>query len=293
MQSNCSEAAAGSAVESARREFTYTQRDFERVRRLIHRRAGIALNDSKADMVYSRLSRRLRALGLHRMREYLDLVEDDTGAEWQAFTNALTTNLTSFFREPHHFEILRQWLSGVPRTRPIRIWCAAASTGEEPYSIAMTVMEHYRYVWPPVSILATDVDTSVLATAEAGVYPQERVHSLSRSRLRRFFRRGTGEHEGDVRVADDVRALVRFEPLNLLDERWAVRGPLDAIFCRNVMIYFDKATQHRILSRFVPLLAADGLLFAGHSESFLHAADLFRSCGRTVYRLAAPAGGAG
>src|SRR5690349_13316109 len=205
-------------------------------------------------MVYSRLARRLRTLGLTRMRDYLDRVEAEGGAEWQAFTNALTTNLTSFFREPHHFETLRDWLAGVPRTRPVRIWCAAASTGEEPYSIAMTVMEHYRYVWPPVSVLATDVDTSVLAVAEAGVYPQDRVQSLSKSRLRRFFRRGTGAHEGDVRVADDVRALVRFEPLNLLDEEWQVRGPLDAIFCRNVMIYFDKATQYRILSRFVPLL---------------------------------------
>jgi len=281
---------AGAAGE---REFGYTRRDFERVRRLIYRHAGIALNDSKVDMVYSRLARRIRALGLQRMRDYLDRVEGDDSAEWQAFTNALTTNLTSFFREPHHFEALRGWLAGVPPTRPVRIWCAAASTGEEPYSIAMTVMEHYRNVWPPVSILATDVDTSVLATAEAGIYPDDRVHALSKARLRRFFRRGTGERAGYVRVADDVRALVRFEPLNLLEQDWAVRGPLDVIFCRNVMIYFDKATQHRILSRFVPLLAADGLLFAGHSESFMHAADLFRPCGRTVYRLATPAGGAG
>jgi chemotaxis protein methyltransferase CheR len=289
-------AAAGPSASLAiagSREFGYTQRDFQRVRRLIHRRAGIALNDSKVDMVYSRLARRLRALGLQRMRDYLDLVEADAGAEWQAFTNALTTNLTSFFREPHHFEVLRDWLARVPPTRPIRIWCAAASTGEEPYSIAMAVMEHYRHVWPPVSILATDVDTSVLATAEEGIYPEDRVQSLSKPRLRRFFRRGTGEHSGYVRVADYARALVRFEPLNLLDDRWPVDGPLDVIFCRNVMIYFDKDTQRRILSRFVPLLAADGLLLAGHSESFLHAADLFRPCGRTVYRLAAPAGGAG
>jgi chemotaxis protein methyltransferase CheR len=275
------------------REFGYTQRDFQRVRRLIHQRAGIALNDSKTDMVYSRLARRMRALGLQRMRDYLDLVEGDSGVEWQAFTNALTTNLTSFFREPHHFDVLREWLAGVPPSRPIRIWCAAASTGEEPYSIAMTVMEHYRNVWPPVSILATDVDTSVLATAEEGIYPEDRVQALSKARLRRFFRRGTGDNTGYVRVMDDARALVRFEPLNLLDDHWPVDGPLDVIFCRNVMIYFDKATQRRILSRFVPLLAADGLLLAGHSESFLHAADLFRPCGRTVYRLAAPAGGAG
>jgi chemotaxis protein methyltransferase CheR len=275
------------------REFAYTRRDFERVRRLIHRSAGIALADSKADMVYSRLSRRLRALGLRSIREYLDLVEGTQGAELQAFTNALTTNLTSFFREPHHFETLRAFLATRRRDAPVRIWCAAASTGEEPYSIAMTVIEHYAGIHPPVSIIATDVDTQVLDTGAAGVYPIERVERMPRTRLHRFFRKGAGANEGYCRVTADLRRLIRFEPLNLLDQDWPVEGPLDAIFCRNVMIYFDKQTQYRILSRFVPMLVPDGLLFAGHSESFLHAADLFRPCGRTVYRLAsAPGGGA-
>jgi chemotaxis protein methyltransferase CheR len=267
-------------------EFRYTRRDFDRVRRLIHARAGIALADSKYDMVYSRLSRRLRALGLAGVGEYLDRLERGGAGEWQEFTNALTTNLTAFFREPHHFEVLRAHLAMLPRGRPVRIWCAAASTGEEPYSIAITAAELYGRD-PPARILATDVDTQVLATAEEGVYPLERVRGLSRERLRRFFRRGTGEREGWCRVAEEPRRLLAFRPLNLLDERWPLRGPLDAIFCRNVMIYFDKPTQRRILEKFAPLLQPDGLLFAGHSESFMHAADLFRPCGRTVYRLAA------
>ena len=278
-------------ARDSRREFHYTRRDFERVRRLIYARAGIALAESKYDMVYSRLARRLRALGLEAVGKYLDRLEQSGEAEWQEFTNALTTNLTAFFREPHHFETLRQHLMLLPRSRTVQIWCAAASTGEEAWSLAMTAVEHYGAA-PPVRILATDVDTEVLATAEAGIYPLERVRSLSRARLHRFFRRGVGAQEGLCRVNDALRSLVTFRPVNLLDDHWPVRGPLDAIFCRNVMIYFDKPTQRRILEKFLPLLQPDGLMFAGHSESFLHAADLFRPCGRTVYRRADLAGAA-
>ncbi|MGH8441645.1 MAG: CheR family methyltransferase [Nevskiaceae bacterium] len=267
------------------RQFLFTQRDFERVRRMIYARAGISLGPSKGNMVYSRLSRRLRALGLGSVRSYLDRLDDDQASgEWQAFTNALTTNLTSFFRESHHFEVLREHLAS--RTSPARIWCAAASTGEEPYSIAMTAVDAFRSFTPPVSILATDVDTHVLDTARAGVYPVERIEPLERGQQRRFFSRGIGASEGSCRVAESLRPLVRVECLNLLDPVWPIRKPLDAIFCRNVMIYFDEATQREILERFVPLLAPDGLLFTGHSESLLRATDLFRSCGRTVYRLA-------
>lgn len=285
MAPSCSEPDRCAVNAGSRREFHYTRRDFERVRRLIHQRAGIALADSKFDMVYSRLARRLRALELDSVGVYLDRLEQAGPAEWQEFTNALTTNLTAFFREAHHFDLLRQHLAQLPRARPVRIWCAAASTGEEPYSLAITVAEHYGKA-PPVRILATDVDTQVLKVGQEGVYPLERVARLPRERLRRWFRRGAGVHEGYCRVADELRALLTFRPLNLLDERWPLRGPLDAIFCRNVMIYFDKPTQRSILEKFLPLLQPDGLLFAGHSESFLHAADLFRPCGRTVYRRA-------
>lgn len=276
-----------SSSSEAAREFAYTRRDFERVKALIHQRAGIALSESKVDMVYSRLSRRLRELGIPAIRDYLDRLDaNERDAEWTEFTNALTTNLTAFFRESHHFEVLREHLGRLPPGRPVRIWCAAASTGEEPYSIAITVAEHFKLLAPPAAILATDLDTNVLAIGEAGVYPLDRVAKLSEQRLRRFFRRGTGSNEGFVRVVEPLRQIIQFRQLNLLDERYAVRGGLDAIFCRNVMIYFDKATQRRILQRLVSLLNPDGLLFAGHSESFLHAADLVKPCGRTVYRRA-------
>nr|WP_028081951.1 CheR family methyltransferase [Solimonas soli] len=268
------------------REFAFSERDFERARRMIRARAGIALADSKRDMVYSRLSRRLRALRLASFAAYLDLLDDPHADEWEAFTNALTTNLTSFFREAHHFDTLKALLGATPQRRPLLLWSAAASTGEEPYSMAIAACEAFGTLTPPVRILASDLDTQVLQSAERGIYPLERVERLDRERLRRFFRRGSGPYEGQCRVIDELRALVHFRQLNLLDARWPLRGPYTAIFCRNVMIYFDKPTQRDVLTRLVPLLADDGLLFAGHSESFFHAADLVHSCGRTVYRRA-------
>ena len=271
---------------SAGREFAFLPADFERVRQLIYRHAGISLSPLKQDMVYSRLARRLRATGSRSFTEYLDALEKNGGDEWERFVNSLTTNLTSFFREPHHFPIFAEHLQKLGSRRPIRIWCSAASTGEEPYSIAITVAETFGSNLSHVSIIASDLDTSVLETARKGVYPLERVEKLSPERLRRFFLRGTGAQEGQVAVRPELKALIEFQRINLLDASYAVRGPLDIIFCRNVMIYFDKPTQYRILSRFAPLLQADGLMFAGHSESFMHAADLFRSLGKTVYALA-------
>lgn len=271
----------------ADRDFEFTARDFQRVCALIHQRAGIALSDSKRDMVYSRLARQLRAQRLSRFRDYLDWLEADGGADdWQAFTNALTTNLTSFFREEHHFERLAELLQSRPAGTKAVIWCAAASTGEEPYSLAITACEAFGTLQPPVTILATDIDTNVLETAARGVYPLERIEKLSLERKRRFFRKGGGKAEGYCKVVDELRQMITFRPLNLLDARYPMRGPFDAIFCRNVMIYFDKPTQYAILQRMAPLLKPDGLFFAGHSESFFHAADLIESCGRTVYRRA-------
>jgi chemotaxis protein methyltransferase CheR len=265
------------------REFEFTAADFERIRTLIHAHAGIALSPGKQDMVYSRLARRLRTVGDRSFAQYLVRVERDRG-EWETFVNALTTNLTSFFREAHHFDILAERLKRIGDRRPIRIWCSAASTGEEPYSLAMAACETFDTLTPPVHILASDIDTSVLAHGERGLYRQDRIERLSADRLRRFFQRGTGEQDGQVRVRPELQRLVSFRRINLLDASWSVQGPLDAIFCRNVMIYFDKPTQHAILRRFAPLLRKDGVLFAGHSESFMHAADLFRSMGRTVYQ---------
>ena len=269
------------------REFEFSSSDFERVRELIYKHAGISLSPIKQDMVYSRLARRLRARGDRTFAEYLDRAQREP-EEWETFVNSLTTNLTSFFREAHHFDILAERLKKQVSRTPFRIWCSAASTGEEPYSLAITACEAFNTLTPPVQIVATDIDTNVLATAQKGVYGMDRVERLSRERMQRFFLKGTGSQEGQARVRPELQRLIEFKRINLLDKNWAVQGPFDAMFCRNVMIYFDKPTQHAILERFVPLLKPDGLLFAGHSESFLHAADLFRSLGRTVYERTAP-----
>ncbi|MBI2277423.1 MAG: chemotaxis protein CheR [Dechloromonas sp.] len=268
------------------REFVFSTADFERVRKLIYQHAGISLSPVKQDMVYSRLARRLRATGKHSFTEYLDALEKNGGDEWERFVNSLTTNLTSFFREPHHFPIFAEHLRKIGTRRPIRVWCSAASTGEEPYSIAITVAETFGTQTSHVSIIASDLDTNVLETARNGVYPLERVEKLSPERLRRFFLRGTGGQEGYVSVRPELKTMIEFKRINLLDTSYAVKGPLDIIFCRNVMIYFDKPTQYKILSRFAPMLQPEGLMLAGHSESFLHAADLFKSLGKTVYALA-------
>jgi len=271
--------------------FEFTARDFDRVRALIYKQAGISLGESKQEMVYSRLARRLRAKGLNTFEEYLNGLESGRdNEEWVAFTNALTTNLTSFFREAHHFPILAEHMRN--KKAPLSIWCSASSTGEEPYSIAMTVCEAFGTLTPPVSIIATDIDTNVLATASNGVYPIDRIDKMEQDRVKRFFQRGKGERSDMVRVRPELRQLVTFKPLNLLASSWPVSGAFDVIFCRNVMIYFDKPTQSQILARFVPLMKPDGLLFAGHSENFMYASDAFKLRGKTVYELDPRHGGA-
>jgi chemotaxis protein methyltransferase CheR len=272
------------------RAFVYEDRDFRRVCSLIHAHAGIHLTAHKRDMVYSRLVRRLRAHGLDRFSDYLDLVEAKPADETQAFVNALTTNLTSFFRENYHFDALAEQLRAACRAgpaAPLLIWCCAASTGEEPYSIAITACEAFGTLTPPVRILATDIDTHVLQTAQRGVYPIERIDSIDVQRRHQFFQRGTGPNAGHCRVRPALQSLVEFRPLNLLDARYGLRGGYTAVFCRNVMIYFDKKTQARVLQQIAPLLAPTGRLYAGHSESFSHAADVVRPCGRTIYRATA------
>ena len=271
------------ASSGGRRDFIYTTSDFTRVRKMIYTRAGISLSESKQDMVYSRLARRLRALDGERFSEYLDALDaDPESPEWESFTNALTTNLTSFYREAHHFDILEMFLAR-RKSGHSTLWCSAASTGEEPYSMAITAIESFGTSTPPVSILATDIDTQVLQTASRGVYPIERVESIGEARLKKYFKRGRGENEGFVKVNDCLRSLISFRQLNLLDGRWPMKQPFDAIFCRNVMIYFDKPTQRDILSKMKPLMKPDGLLFCGHSESFHQATDLFRGIGKSVY----------
>jgi chemotaxis protein methyltransferase CheR len=268
------------------KEFNCTFEDFDRVRGLIYQRAGIALNDSKYQMVYTRLARRLRIKGIASFNEYLNRLESGRDPdEWEAFTNALTTNLTSFFREEHHFPLLAEFVSQLQSKEPISIWCSASSTGEEPYSIAITVCEAFEKMDPPVKILATDIDTHVLQTASQGIYSMERLEKMSSQRIKNFFLKGVGSYNGQVRVRPELRRLIEFKQLNLLSDNWPIHEKLDAIFCRNVMIYFDKPTQKKLLERFASMLKPHGLLFIGHSENFAYLTKIFRLRGKTVYEL--------
>ena len=266
------------------KEFEFTTHDFARVKALIYKRAGIALTDTKQEMVYSRLARRLRATGIMSFWQYLDDLERGVdNNEWEAFTNALTTNLTSFFRESHHFPILAEHMRNVKG--PINIWCSASSTGEEPYSIAITACEVFGTLTPPVHVVATDIDTNVLDTAVNGVYSIDKIAKMSSAQVKRFFLKGKGEQDGLVKIRPELRQIITFMQLNLLSDNLPISGPFDAIFCRNVMIYFDKPTQGKVLTKFTPLLKPDGLLFAGHSENFLYISDDFALRGKTVYEL--------
>jgi chemotaxis protein methyltransferase CheR len=272
----------GAALE---REFAFSDVEFKQICKLIYERAGIHLTPSKKDMVYSRLARRLRANNISTFSDYLDIVETNSGPEREAFVNALTTNVTSFYREAHHFEILAQHIKNLPKQRLINIWCNAASTGQEPYTIAMTMLDVFEGVTPPVHIIATDIDTNALQKASAGVYTMEEAKNLPKDVLERHFLKGRADKTGSIKIRQELRDMVSFAQLNLLDEKWPIKGPFDAVFCRNVMIYFDKATQNNILRRFVPMMQRDALMFAGHSESLQGLNDVFHLRGKTVYSL--------
>nr|WP_145547488.1 CheR family methyltransferase [Variovorax boronicumulans] len=268
---------------SVGREFAWTQADFTRVQRLIYQRAGISLHDGKHAMVYSRLSRRLRDTGYNSFDDYLSWLERDDGAEWQEFVNALTTNLTAFFREQHHFVMLDQHLrQHKPGGNGWRIWCSAASTGEEPYSIVMTAMEALGGA-NGFGLWASDIDSKVLATAQRGVYRLESLKGVSQERLQRFFLRGKGSNEGLVRVRPELVKAVEFLPVNLIRNDWPFREPFDVVFCRNVMIYFDAPTQRQVLERIHRVMKPGGLLFVGHAENFSESRDLFTLKGKTAY----------
>lgn len=280
------------AAVQREQEFAFTDRDFRYISTFAADYAGIVLPDSKRDMVYSRLTRRLRALRLPSFAHYCDRLRSGDATELSFFINALTTNLTSFFREPHHFEYLRktllpQLLACHERDRRLRLWSAGCSTGEEPYSIAMTLSEAIPKPesWD-IKILATDLDSDVLDRAAAGVYGMDRLNTLERSQLTRWFRRGRGTQGGRARVADGLRAMIRFRRLNLM-ENWPMHGRFDVIFCRNVVIYFDKSTQRRLFDRFARQLHDHGQLFVGHSESLYRVSDRFQLIGNTVYRKTA------
>jgi chemotaxis protein methyltransferase CheR len=269
-------------------EYALQDSDFRHIVKLVMDTAGIVLSEKKRPFIHGRLGRRLRILGLSDFAEYCRLLESPDGdSERHNLINAITTNHTNFFREPHHFDYLAKTilpaLAAARGTGPgrLRIWSAGCSTGEEPYTIAMTLRGHQPSLsgWD-VKILATDLDTNVVAHAAAGVYDAERLESIPAAYRKRFM---TGQPEGRALMNDELRSSIMFAPLNLL-ESWPMSGPFDVIFCRNVVIYFDKPTQRRLFDRYADLLKPDGWLFVGHSESLLNVTDRFDLVGRTIYR---------
>ncbi len=272
------------------REFIITDRDFETLRKLVHYYTGITLSNAKRELIYSRLAGRLRKNNLRKFSDYCRLLQEDVeGEEVAYFRNAITTNLTSFFREPHHFDFLKKTIIDRYKKEPVnnkrcRIWSAGCSTGEEPYSLAMTLKESNSL--PPdcnLKILATDIDSAVLATAIEGNYPEERLKNLSPHRRKMWF--GSRRHsiDGAVKISDELKQFITFKQLNLMHE-WPMRGPFDYIFCRNVLIYFSKPTQRILIERFANLLSDNGYLFIGHSESLFKISDRFKLVGQTIYQ---------
>jgi chemotaxis protein methyltransferase CheR len=278
-------AQSGADTSTDNHEFSFAAADFERVRQLIYQRAGISLHEGKRAMVYSRLSRRLRDTGHQHFRDYLSQLEQASGPqgdqEWQEFINCLTTNLTSFFREEHHFHELATALKAPGANPAPRIWCNAASTGEEPYSIAMVLAEALGERCN-AKLFASDIDTKVLATARRGVYGAD-ARGLSPERLKRHFQRGTAANAGSIRIKPELGRMIDFQPFNLMTPRWAMGEAFDMVFCRNVMIYFDHDTQRKVLERIHGVMKPGGLLFVGHSENFTDARDLFHLRGKTIY----------
>ena len=258
--------------------------ELQKISELIYQRAGIVVTPQKRNMVYNRLARRLHDLNMSCFSDYISLLEKHpTGEEWQRFINALTTNLTSFFREAHHFPIL----AGHARARQsgYHVWCTAASSGEEAYSIAMTLAETLGQNIAGPRVWATDINTEVLATAMNGVYRLADIENLPQRQKKNWFMRGKAPHQDQVKVKKQLRTTICFQQLNLLERRWDIPSPFDAIFCRNVMIYFDQKTQHQLLLRFARMLKPGGLLFVGHSENFSNLDIPFRLRGQSVYEL--------
>ncbi len=269
------------------RDFKFSIKDFGYIRDLINDHTGIVLADHKVDMVYGRLTRRLRELNLDSFDSYLSSLENDE-QELVHFINALTTNLTSFFREKHHFDFLASNL--IPQimknkaSKRLRIWSAGCSSGEEPYTLAMTV----RSIIPAnsgwdVKILATDLDSNMVEKGSQGVYTEERVTGLSQQDMKKWVKKGKGDTAGMVKMDDRLRDMITFKQLNLMHE-WPMKGPFDFIFCRNVVIYFNKDTQATLFDRYADMLVEDGHLFIGHSESMYKICDRFKLLGQTIYK---------
>ena len=270
------------------REFNFTDKDFQFLRELVSTHTGIKLADAKREMVYGRLSRRLRQLGLSSFAEYCTHLEQNIDSEIGTLINAITTNLTSFFRERHHFSYLTQTLAPMLEKsnthKRIRVWSAGCSTGAEPYSLAITLREALPSArgWD-VKILATDIDTNVLQTASNGVYNEKEVAEIPPAQVKRWFMKGKDENAGNVRASKELRDMITFRQLNLLGP-WPMRHQFDFIFCRNVVIYFDKDTQRKLFDRYADILVPEGHIFIGHSESLYKVTERFKLIGQTIYR---------
>ena len=277
-----------SKVEEGVREFDFKDKDFELLKKIVSEHTGIVLTDAKRNMVYGRLARRLRALNITRFSEYIAIVNKDE-QELVNFINSVTTNLTAFFRENHHFEYLTEkllpsLLEKNKDTRKIRLWSAGCSTGEEPYSLAITLREFFEdHPGWDVKILATDIDTNVIAKAASGVYSMERLEGLDPALVKRWFVKGKGDNAGMVKVRRELQDLSSFKQLNLLQD-WPMKGEFDFMFCRNVVIYFDKPTKINLFDRYANIISSKGFLFIGHSETLFQISDRFDSLGGTIYQ---------
>lgn len=272
------------------REFEFTQADFDVLRKISNQYSGILVPDDKFDMFYSRLSKRVRLLGFSTFKQYCKFLKDNQGDEFTEFINAITTNLTSFFREKHHFDylthtVIPELLKKNSVSQQVRVWSAGCSTGEEPYSLAITLKEGLPSNWN-IKILATDLDTNVLTSAGAGIYNFDRVSGMSEQRLKSWFQRGSGQQANRVRVKSELRDLVSFRQLNLMHE-WPMKEYFDFIFCRNVLIYFDRDTKATLARRYCDLLETGSCLFIGHSESLNQLDTGFKLIGNTIYKKSA------
>jgi len=271
-------------------EISLNDKEFDQLKDVIQEMTGIHMSDSKRHLVFRRLSRRLKALGITSFQKYIDLLSLGDKTEVELFSNAVTTNLTSFFRENHHFEYLRNTI--IPELlaakskhgKRLRIWSAGCSTGEEPYSIAMTMHEAIDNlpIWD-AKLLCTDLDTDVVATAVAGIYSDDRIKKMPKEQLKRWFQHCKGDKQHMVRVVDKLRENIIFKQLNLMHD-WPMRGKFDVIFCRNVVIYFDKPTQRILMDRFANILEDGGYLVLGHSESLYNVSSRFKLIGTTIHQ---------
>ena len=270
------------------REFEYSDADFARVQKIVYDFAGIDLNESKRNLVYNRLAKRIRFLQHASFKQYLDYVEaQGRSGEFVHLINAITTNMTFFFRENHHFEYLTNTvipglLESNQASKKIRIWSAGCSTGEEPYSIAIILKEAVPAGWD-AKVIATDLDTNVVNTGIKGVYKDDRLKGVTEERKKRWFLKGTGSNSGFIRVKPELQEIIKFGQINLMND-WPLEDPIDVIFCRNVVIYFDKQTQAKLFNRYADLLPDNGHLFIGHSESLYKVCDRFELLGQTIYK---------